>query len=54
MDYAGDQSVGLALSSDLYGNQFDIKGWCGRLWRLSAVLIDDEAESLFTEVRLRK
>jgi putative aldouronate transport system substrate-binding protein len=27
MEYAGEGSVGMALSNDLYGNQFDIKGW---------------------------
>lgn len=27
-EHAGSDSIGLALSSDLFGNQFDIKGWC--------------------------
>lgn len=27
-EYAGEGSIGMALSNDLYGNQYDIKGWC--------------------------
>lgn len=40
-DYAGDGSVGLALSSDLYGNQFDIKGWCNAYEAYPQSWIDD-------------
>ncbi len=46
MDYAGDQSVGLALSSDLYGNQFDIKGWCNAYGAYPQYWIDDGSGKL--------
>lgn len=46
MDYAGDGSVGLALSSDLYGNQFDIKGWCNAYEAYPQSWIDDGSGKL--------
>ncbi len=45
-DYAGDGSVGLALSSDLYGNQFDIKGWCNAYEAYPQSWIDDGSGKL--------
>ncbi|MDE6972787.1 MAG: extracellular solute-binding protein [Lachnospiraceae bacterium] len=41
MDYAGEGGVGLAMSSDLYGNQFDIKGWCNAYGAYPKYWIDD-------------
>lgn len=46
MEYAGDGSVGLALSSDLYGNQFDIKGWCNAYGAYPQYWIDDGSGNL--------
>lgn len=46
MDYAGEGSIGMALSNDLYGNQFDIKGWCNAYGAYPRYWIEDENGNL--------
>lgn len=43
---AGEGGVGLALSSDLFGNQFDIKGWSNAYGAYPQYWIDDGGGSL--------
>ena len=44
--YAGEGGMGLALSSDLFGNQFDIKGWSNAYNAYPSYWIDDGNGSL--------
>lgn len=41
-EYAGEGSIGMALSNDLYGNQFDIKGWSNAYGAYPRYWIEDE------------
>ena len=45
-EYAGDGAVGLALSENLYGNVFDIKGWCNGYRAYPQYWIDDGSGNL--------
>ena len=45
-EHAGEGSVGLALSSDLFGNQFDIKGWSNAYKAYPGYWIDDGSGGL--------
>lgn len=44
--HAGEGSVGLALSSDLYGNQFDIKGYSNAYGAYPGYWVDDSTGKL--------
>jgi len=45
-DHAGSGGTGLALSSDIYGNNFDIKGWCNAYGAYPKYWIDDGSGNL--------
>lgn len=45
-EHAGSGGSGLALSSDIYGNNFDIKGWCNAYGAYPKYWIDDGSGKL--------
>ena len=45
-EHAGSGGVGLAVSNDIYGNNFDIKGWCNAYGAYPKYWIDDGSGKL--------